>query len=120
MSFEATLALKDRSAAVVNFLRVKGDTERVTYISANSTVGLPNQLMIAHQIATSPTGVDRHLVKLSKTVLDSNSKQQTLVLNCTFSVPRLGITRNDIDDVIAELKEFLTTARVDALLRGEL
>lgn len=120
MSFDATLALKDRAAAVINFLRVKGDTEKVTYLSALSTVGLPNQLMIAHQIATSPSGVDRHLVKLSKTVLDSNSKQQTLVLNCTLSVPRLGVTRNDIDDAIAELKEFLITARVDALLRGEL
>lgn len=120
MSYAATLTLKDRAAANQTFVRLKSDNSQVSYGLQTANLSTPTLLTIGHQMTNSPTGSDRHLVKVSKTVLDSSNKQVTAVLNFTLAVPRTAITRNDVDDMIAELKEFLATANVDALLRGEL
>ena len=71
-------------------------------------------------MATAPDGSDRHLVKFTKLVMDSNLRPRTAVLNVTLAVPRVGITRTNVDDLIAEAKEFLVTANVDRIMRGEL
>lgn len=120
MSYASTLVLKDRAAANVTFVRLTSDNQTVKYGLQTASLNTPTLFTIGHQMTSSPTGNDRHMVKIAKTVLDSSLKQQTAVLNFTLSVPRNGIVRNDIDDIIAELKEFLVTANVDALLRGEL
>lgn len=121
MSFASTIVLKDAAAASENFLRITADSQKVNYALATASLATPVTLTIGHQMTSSRDGSDRHLVKVSRTVLDSNSTARTAVLNCTFSVPRQGISRTDIDNSIAELIEFLKTpANVDALLRGEL
>lgn len=120
MSYASTLTLKDRSAANQTFVRLKADNTQVSYGLQTADLNTPTLLVIGHQMTNSPTGSDRHLVKISKTVLDASNKQVTAVMNFTVSVPRVAVTRNDIDDMIAELKEFLATANVDALTRGEL
>jgi len=117
--FASPLTLKNGSAANVSMIKLTSDNVSSKWASSASTLSTPNTLQIAHTMTTAPDGSDRHLVKLSKTVLDANSRPRTAVLNCTLSVPRVGIVRLDVDDIIAELKEFLGTANVDALLRGE-
>lgn len=118
--FASPLALKNAAAANVSFVKLNNDASKCFYTAMNGTLSTPNTLQIGHQMSTSPDGSDRHLVKIAKTVLDAQSRQRTVVLNFTLSVPRVGPSRTDVDDVIAELKEFLVTANVDALLRGEL
>lgn len=120
MAYASTLTLKDRAAASQTFVRLKSDNSQVVYALQTAALNTPTLLAIGHQMTNSPTGSDRHLVKITKTVLDSSNKQITAVMNFTIAVPRTAITRNDIDDMVAELKEFLATANVDALLRGEL
>lgn len=120
MSFNPTIVLKDRAAANVNYVRLKADASQVTYGLQTATLNAPTLLTIGHQMTSSPTGSDRHLVKIARTVLDSSNKPCTAVMNFTLSVPRVGVVRNDLDDIIAGLKEFLATANVDSLLRGEL
>ena len=120
MSYASTLVLKDRAAANVNYVRLKSDASQVVYGLQSAPLNTPTLLTIGHQMTSSPTGSDRHLVKIARTVLDSSNKPCTAVMNFTLSIPRVGVVRNDIDDIIAGLKEFLATANVDALLRGEL
>lgn len=120
MSFASTIVLKDAAAANENFLRLNADSSKVTYALSSSTLNAPVLLTIGHQMSSSIDGSDRHMIKLTRTVLDSDNRARTLVLNCTLSVPRLGVARTDVNNALAELKEFLSTANVDALLRGEL
>lgn len=120
MSYANTLVLKDAAAANENFLRLNADSQKVNYALATSTSSEPVLLVIGHQMSSAIDGSDRHMIKISRTVLDSNSRPRTLVITCTVSVPHLGIARTDVNNGIAELKEFFSTANVDALLRGEL
>lgn len=120
MSYASTIVLKNAAAANENFLRCTADSSKVTYMLGTSSLSLPVNLVIGHQLTSAQDGSDRHMVKLTRTVLDSDSRPRTLVVNCTLSVPRLGISRVNVDDTIAELKEFFSTANVDALMRGEL
>lgn len=120
MSYASTIVLKNAAAANQNFLRLNGDSSKVNYMLDTSSLSAPVSLVIGHQMATSKSGSDRHLVKVSHTALDVNGNPFTLVLNVTLSVPRnTTVTRTMINDAIAQMKEFFGTANVDALLRGE-
>lgn len=117
--YASPMTLKDGSAANVTFVKLTSDAQSSKWVNSATTLSTPSSMQISHTMTTAPDGSDRHLVKFAKTVLDANSRPRTVVLNCTLSVPRIGITRADVNDVIAELKEFVVTANVDALLRGE-
>lgn len=120
MSYASTLVLKNAAAANENFLRLNGDSSKVNYALSTGTLQEPVLLNIGHQMTSALDGSDRHLVKLTRTVLDSDNRPRSLVINCTIAVPRVGIARTDVDDGIAEIVSFFSTANVDALLRGEL
>lgn len=120
MSFSDSIVLKNAAAANVTMSRLSDDASKSNYLDISSTLSTPRTLSIAHQMSNSPNGVDRHLVKLTKTVLDGQSKPQTGTLNITLNIPRLGIVRADVDDLIAMAKDFLITGNVDKLVRGEL
>lgn len=118
--YPSTIVLKNAAAANVTFVRLTADNSKVDYADQAASLSLPNRLTIGHQMTSASNGSDRHLIKIAKTVLDAESRPCTGIINCTLSVPRLGITRANVDDLIAGLKEFFSTANVDALLRGEL
>lgn len=118
--YASPMTLKNAAAANVSFVKLTSDDKKSVWASTGGTLSTPNTLQIGHQMTTAPDGSDRHLVKVAKTVLDAQSRPRTAVMNFTLSVPRVGIARVDVDDIIAEIKEFLSTANVDALLRGEL
>lgn len=120
MSFSDSIILKNAAAQNVTMSRISDDASKSNYLDVASTLSTPRTMSLGHQMSTSPSGVDRHLVKLTKTVLDANSKQQTATINLTINMPRVGIVRGDIDDLVAMLKEFLVTANMDKLVRGEL
>lgn len=120
MSFDVSIALKNAAAATVTMLRITADTLKAFYLDSASAISTPRSLEIAHTKASSPVGVDRHLVKYQKVVLDSNSRPQTLTMTKTLTVPRLGIVRADVDDLLAMDKEFWTVGNTDKILRFEL
>lgn len=120
MSFSDSIVLKNAAAANVTMSRISDDATKSNYLDVASTLSAPRTLSLGHQMSTSPNGVDRHLIKLTKTALDGTSKPQTLTTNLTLNVPRLGIVRTDVDDLVAMLKEFLVIANMDKLVRGEL
>jgi hypothetical protein len=120
MSFDATITLKNAAAANVSMLRLAADLVKSKYIDGSSTPATPRTMEITHTVATSPNGVDRHLLKFQKTALDSNSRPQTLTMTKTLTVPRQGIVRADVDDLIAMEKEFWTSGNIDKMLRNEI
>lgn len=120
MSFASTIVLKNAAAVAEDFLRLHSDSSKVTYALGGSTLNAPVTLIIGHQMTSALEGSDRHMIKITRTVLDTSNRPFTLVLNTTISVPRAGVSRTDVNNAIAELKEFFSTANVDALLRGEL
>lgn len=120
MSFDATIVLKNASAANVTMKRLNGDLTKVNYMDQSLALSTPRTMQIAHTIASSPNGADRHMVKYQRTVLDANSKPQVLTMTKTLTVPRVGIVRADIDDLLAMDKEFWTVANTDSMLRNEL
>lgn len=120
MSFDSTVTLKNAAAANVSMLRLAADLVKSKYIDGASALATPRTMEITHTVATSPNGVDRHLLKFQKVALDTLSKPQTLTMNVTLNVPRQGIVRVDVDDLIAMCKEFWTTGNVDKMLRNEI
>lgn len=120
MSFDATIVLKDAAAANVSMLRLAADLVKSKYIDSASALATPRTAEITHTVSTSPNGVDRHLLKFQKTALDANSKPQTLTMTQTLTVPRQGIVRADVNDLIAMAKEFWTTGNTDKMLRNEI
>lgn len=120
MSFPTTIALKNAAGTAETFIRIGQDGDTVKYLLGTSTLTAPVELTIGHQMTKSADGSDRHMVKMSRTVIGTDLKPRTIVLNLTGSIPRSAITRTNVDDGLAELKEFVSqVAMIDALLRGE-
>lgn len=120
MSFDSTITLKNAAAANISMLRLAADLVKSKYIDGASALATPRTMEITHTVSTSPSGVDRHLLKFQKVALDANSKPQTLTMTITLTVPRLGIVRGDVDDLIAMQKEFWTSGNTDKMLRNEI
>lgn len=120
MSFDATITLKNAAAANITMLRMAGDLVKVQYMDSASALSTPRTMEITHTKSTSPNGVDRHLVKFQKVALDAQSRPQTLTMTKTLTVPRTGIVRADIDDLLAMDKEFWTSGNTDKVLRNEI
>lgn len=120
MSFDATITLKNAAAANVSMLRIAADLVKSKYFDSASALSTPRSMEITHTISSSPNGVDRHLVKYQKVALDTNSRPMTLTMTKTLTVPRTGIVRSDVDDLIAMDKEFWTVGNTDKILRNEI
>lgn len=120
MSFDSTITLKNAANQDVTFLRLNADSSKVTYALSTATLSEPVLLTIGHQMTSAMDGSDRHLVKVSKTVLDTDGRPRTATINVTKADPRLGVTRADRDDMLAYAKSFLVILNVDKLERGEL
>lgn len=121
MAYASTIALKNAAAAAETFTRLAQNGDVVEYMLTTSTLSAPVKLQIGHQITKSADGNDRHMVKIARTVIGTDLKPRTVTWTLTGSVPRSTISRTNVDDCLAELKEFIATAaNIDALLRGEL
>jgi hypothetical protein len=121
MSFESTLVLKNAAAVDQNFIRINpSDPTKSTFMQENSTLSLPESFVIGHQMAKSPRGVDRHLVKASISVEDTAEAIVMGSVATTITVPRTGITRAHVNDMLARQIDFLSDpAIVDKIMRGE-
>lgn len=88
-------------------------------------IATPENLVIKHQRtgkAGTPAGVvDRHLVQITKIERDPDTSQLLQAsVNMTFVVPQNTVfTQADIEDLVAKLTSFLSTANITKVLRGE-
>lgn len=121
MSYASTIVLKDAAAANVTYCRVRATSDDVVYADSASTLSQPNLLTIGHKPTNSIGGSDRHMVKLAKTSFGTDNVPRTVVCTLSLSVPRQTLTRTDVNNILAGMREFIgSTANVDALLRNEL
>lgn len=121
MSYASTIVLKDAAAANVTFVRVRATQDDVVYADSISTLSQPNLLTIGHKPTNSVSGSDRHMIKLAKTTVGTDNVPRTLVCTLTINVPRQTLTRTDVNNALAGIKEFINApANVDSLLRNEL
>lgn len=120
MSFPDTLTLKNAADIDVAFTKTSDDSVKTVYTADTSQIGLPEQFTIMHDIAKpAVAGVDRHTVKYSFLAADDNSRLFTLPVSLTFSKPRQVITDQNVADGVAFIKNFLSTANITKLIRGE-
>lgn len=121
MSYASTIVVKDAAAANITFNRIRSTNDEVFYADAASTLSQPSLLTIGHKVTNSISGSDRHMVKFGKTSIGTDNIPRTLVCTLTLNVPRQTLTRTDVNNILAGVKEFISsTANVDALLRNEL
>lgn len=120
MSFPDTLTIADATPTDVDFTKTSDDSTKTIYTADLSTIGLPTTLSIMHSIAKpGVVGVDRHSVKFSKLIADADNRLYTLPITISISKPRQEVTETDVADGVAILKNFLTSANITKLLRGE-
>lgn len=120
MAFPDSIVLKDRLNANVTFQRVSASETKAMYIDAASSLAAPTILMIAKTPAKNADGTDRYVTKVTKTVLDANGKSRPVSHSSADSVPRMGVARTDVDDVVAMVNSFNTVANYDRKVRGEI
>lgn len=120
MAFPDSIVLKDRLNANVTFQRVSASETKAMYIDSASSLAAPTTLMVAKTPAKNADGTDRYVTKVTKTVLDVNGKSRPVSHSSADSVPRMGVARTDVDDVVAMVNSFNTVANYDRKVRGEI
>jgi hypothetical protein len=125
---QLTLDAADGSDVVYKL--IKSSANGTTRIDMATNLTAPGLLEIKHETrGRAPSQVDRHLVSLTRTVIDPTGTPVACTVNLTVSVPRNpAVTSAIVRNLVANMIDFMsdgsiasmaTTANVDALLRGE-
>lgn len=122
MSFADTLILKNVAVANVDFTRIGLVGGNIRYLDLASSLSEPREIVIGHQMATNPTGFDRHLLKVCVAKSDASGKIHQEVWNVTRTTPRSGVITDAMaKDLVAFLSNFLGNATLfDKWKRGEM
>jgi bifunctional N-acetylglucosamine-1-phosphate-uridyltransferase/glucosamine-1-phosphate-acetyltransferase GlmU-like protein len=121
VAFSSDIALNDASAASKTFREIQSPDGSLR-LDTSSTLAEPRTLSIKHQTQTGKDGrvTDKHLISFTQVKNDSVTGPASSVVNMTIAMPRTGpITRAMVDDLIAFVKNLLTTTNVTALLNNE-
>ena len=114
----------------VVFKLIRSSTNGTTRIDVTTNLSAPALMEIKHETRGKGSDqIDRHLVSLSRTVVDSSGVPRVATCNFTVAVPRsTAITSTIVKNLISNMIDFMadgsiaslaTTANIDALLRGE-
>lgn len=123
MAFSSDIVLDDVSGDDVTYRLispdVRGGTRRMDIATSQPT---PAYLILNNQVqGKGPSAVDAYLLSLTDTQMTTGGDLQTLVINLTVRVPRGGaFTLQEIKDRLFNVKNFLTEANIEALVRGEI
>lgn len=109
---------------------IRSSTNGTTRIDVTTNLSAPALMEIKHETrGKGGDQIDRHLVSLTRTVVDTSGVPRTATCNFTIAVPRsAAVTSTIVKNLIANMIDFMadgsiaslaTTANVDALLRGE-
>jgi len=133
MSFPDPLSLENGFNAANSYTRTSQDASGSRWFDTAASATEPRTLEIKHQVSgKGKDAVDRHLIKISTTKLDTEQVPHIVVVSTTLSLPRNTIVTatnvyNNVANMIdlltalqwAPLQTALTTTYVDKLLRGE-
>lgn len=114
-----TLTINDGTADL-DFVKTKVLSDGAMRLNDATTALEPETLIIRHQVAGGAgTAVDRHLVQLKRTELDTEGVAQDLQVNLTLAVPR-SATFNvaDVTRLVTLVINTIET-RVAEIARGE-
>lgn len=123
-----TLDAADGTDVVYKLIR--SNASGTTRIDVATNLSAPALMEIKHETrGRGSDALDRHLVSLSRTVIDSQGVPRVLTCNFTVAVPRAAVvTQAMVRNIISNMIDFMadgaiatlaTTANIDALLRGE-
>lgn len=121
MSFADQIILKNAANADVTFQRIGMFGGNLRYLDLASTTNAPREIIIGHQMGSSASAVDRHLLKVSLSALDAGGKAFVETWNVTRSTPRNGVITTAMSkDAVALISNFLANATLfDKMARGE-
>lgn len=125
--------LDARDGTDQTFALLGADESSSTRLDTASTLSEPKKLVIKHSTSGSGANiVDRHLIQVSNTQLDSAGVPRTAVVNLTMAVPRnAAVAQSDVEDAIANIVSlvsnhafsattgFTNNTVITQLLRGE-
>ncbi|DAD51881.1 TPA_asm: coat protein [ssRNA phage Gerhypos.1_24] len=131
MNFSADIVLDDADGTDVTYRRVGSLQNGSRWIDTATTLTAPALMEVLHNTTGKGADtVDRHLVRMTRTIADAAGVPRTLTVNFTLAVPRSAVMTNQIVyDEVANLLDFLTdqaltagladTDCITSLLRGE-
>jgi hypothetical protein len=131
MLTDVTLAGHD--GTVTEFALVGYTPDGSRRIAENSSLSEPHMLEIKHSTSGgNGSQIDRHLISLARTRLNTAGVPRKAVVNLTLSVPRdTIITKTDIYNLVSQVVSFMVGGgwtyesgfpdkeKVDQMLRGE-
>lgn len=118
MSFSDDVVIADSVPTNITYSLISlKDSES---LRRSGSLALPKTLRIAHTLAKSPSGIDRHLAQLMRSEEDAlTGEVHTGGVHVVITAPRKGVTDAQIQDMVVQLKNFLSSANVTKLLNGE-
>jgi len=110
MSLSDTLTLDNATGTEATFALQGRDTSGARRIDTASSLATPQTLVIKHsKSGVGQNAVDRHLVQLSRTELDSNGIARTAIVNFTMAVPQSTVfSSTEILDLCGYLVDLIT------------
>lgn len=124
MAFSNDIVLDDLSGDDVTFTLVAPDPKKggSRRIDASSVAPENAYLLLNNQVQGAGDAlVDAYLVSITDTQVAASGVKKTMVINLSTRIPQDPVfTMAVIKDRLYELKNFLTEANIEKLLRGEI
>jgi len=110
MALTDTLTLDGATGTEATFALQGRDNSGSRRIDSASTLTEPRLLTIKHsKTGNGVNAIDRHLVQLSRTELDSATVPRTAIVNLTITVPQSAVFTNaEIYDMVAYLVDLIS------------
>jgi len=125
MSFSTNgqIAVEDATPATVTYSEVQNTGSQCIYADRDREVGIPRQLTISHQKTGSGEAARlRSMVKFSNSVENSALEGDIVEhrIHLVIDSPLRVVAKTDIEDVLAQLVDFLGEATfVDQIMNQE-
>lgn len=124
------LILDNADGSDVTYRLFKPELNGSQRIDMTTNQSAPAIMAVRHSVqGKGNLAIDRHLVQISRTIVDTSSVPHTLVCNFTVAVPRNAVvTPTIVKNAIQNLLDFFsdgslttlpTSLNIEALLRGE-
>lgn len=125
MSYSASIVLDDVSGDDITYTLVAPNKKRPQGSRRIDVATMPPTaayLEISHESqGVGASGLDRRLVSITDARTGSDGLAKNLVINLTVAVPQdVAITTQIVKDRLFNLKNWITEANIEALLRGEI
>lgn len=120
MAATADIAINNSAAVSKTFTPTVQVKDGYEYRETSSPAFAPMTLRVTHTIASpSSSSNTKAGVRFQKVALNSASQVRTGYIDVTISVPKDGVAANDVTDLGAYVKNFLTDARILELILGK-